>query len=522
MTDWIFAPHMTDFYKTGHVGMIPGGTSMIYSNMTARSDKLGSKLEDFDHKILLVGIQRALHDIHQMWDKTFFSQPKNVVVAKLKRRLSNSLPSNARVDEICEHFADLHDVGHLPVVIKSLDEGSRVPMRVPFMTITNTNPDFAFVTNYLETVLSNEIWKTVVNSTTSFEYLRFLTASAIETTGDASGVPFQGHDFSARGMSGSLDASTSGIGHLSCFKGTDTVSAIDVVEEYYVKEEDKDNVLIGTSVPATEHMVMCLGGQETEIDTFRRLIVDEYPTGIISIVSDTWDFFQVVTKFVTELKDEILARKPDSSGMAKLTLRPDSGDPVKIICGDPDAPVGSPEYKGAVECLWDVFGGTESPQGYKILDPHVGVIYGDSITLERMVAIVNGLKAKGFASTNVVFGIGSYTYQHVTRDSYSIAGKATYGIVNGQSLNLLKSPKTDDGTKKSATGLLRIEQENGEYVLYENQTPEQEKGGCLKVRYEDGLFYNQTDWTELTARVQNELEKRLHPEKNRKLPEIVI
>ena len=145
-------------------------------------------------------------------------------------------------------------------------------------------------------------------------------------------VLLQAHDFSMRGMSGALDAAHSGIGHLASFIGTDTVAAIEYAEEYYGTEG-----VIGVSVPATEHSVMCMGTKDNEIGTFKRLITELYPQGIVSIVADTWDFWKVITEFTVELKVEILGRTPNELGLAKTVFRPDSGDPVKIICGDKDA-----------------------------------------------------------------------------------------------------------------------------------------------------------------------------------------
>ena len=143
----------------------------------------------------------------------------------------------------------------------------------------------------------------------------------------------------------------------------------------------------------------------------------------------------------------------------KLVIRPDSGDPVKIICGDPEASPDSPEYKGSVRVLWETFRGTLNSKGYIQLDPHIGLIYGDSITLDRCKAICEGLEANGFASTNIVFGIGSYTYQHVTRDTFGFAMKATYGVINGKPVEIYKTPKTDSGLKNSAKGLLRVNED---------------------------------------------------------------
>jgi len=340
------------------------------------------------------------------------------------------------------------------------------------------------------------LWKSCATATIAYEYKKLLRDAAIKTGVDLESIAIQAHDFSFRGMSGIHDAVQHGAGHLTSFIGTDTVAAIDYLEDYYNAEG-----AIGVSVPATEHSVMCMGTKEDEVETFRRLIEDLYPKGIVSIVSDTWDFWQVITEFTVALKDKILARQPNEMGLAKVVFRPDSGDPVKIICGDPDAPKNSPAYKGAVECLWDVFGGTKTDAGYKVLHQRVGLIYGDSITLERAKRTLDGLAAKGFASSNVVLGIGSYTYQYMTRDSFGFAMKATWGQVDGKGRDIFKDPITDSGLKKSAKGLLRVELEDGDSVLYDQQTPEQEKHGALEVVFEDGELLVNESLTEIRERL---------------------
>lgn len=244
-----------------------------------------------------------------------------------------------------------------------------------------------------------------------------------------------------------------------------------------------------------------MGTQDGEVKTFRRLIEEVYPAGIVSIVSDTWDFWQVITEFLPELKAGILARD------GKVVIRPDSGDPVKIIIGDDDACPGSPEYKGAIECLWETFGGTMTSRGYKLLDSHIGLIYGDSITTERQLAILEGLKKKGFASYNVVLGIGSYTYEYVTRDTFGFAMKATYGEVNGIGRDIFKDPKTDDGTKKSAKGLMQVYRDpaSGKLTLKDQCTWEEEGQGELKTVFKDGKLM--VDWTlaEIRGKVKSNL-----------------
>lgn len=483
-----------DFYKADHRRQYPDNTEYVYSNFTPRSSRLATVLEGFDDRVVFIGLQAYIKRIIiKQWNTEFFSKPKAEVIANYKRRMDRSLGE----DSISmDHIEDLHDLGYLPLEIKALPEGSRVNVRVPMLTVINTLPEFFWLTNYIETSISAEVWKSCTTATIAYEYKRLLVKYAKKTGAPLDFVPLQAHDFSFRGMSGSHDAAQSGIGHLTSFIGTDTIPAIEYAEDYYDAQE-----VIGVSVPATEHSVMCMGTKEDEIETFKRLINDLYPTGIISIVSDTWDFWKVITEFTKTLKQDILNRKPNSLGLAKVVFRPDSGDPVKIVCGDEDAPKGSPEYKGAVECLWEIFGGSMSDKGYKLLNERVGLIYGDSITLERARLILEKLEAKGFASTNIVFGIGSYTYQYLTRDTFGFAMKATWGQVDGESREIFKDPLTDKGDKKSAKGLLRIEANEQGFVLHDQQSKQQETQGALKTIFKDGRLVKRVSFDEIRARL---------------------
>lgn len=483
-----------DFYKADHRRQYPQGTEYVYANFTPRSSRLAKMLPDFDDKIVFFGLQGFIkHFLIETWNEGFFNQPKAKVVAAYQRRMDNALGEGAVP---IEHIEALHDLGYLPLKIKALPEGSRVNIKVPVLTIINTDPNFFWLTNYIETVLSAELWKSCTTASIAYEYKRLLTQYAEKTGAPLDFVPVQGHDFSSRGMSGIYDAAQSGVGHLTSFIGTDSVASIDYAEEYY-----NATGIVGVSVPATEHSVMCMGSEEREIATFRRLICELYPAGVVSIVSDTWDFWRVITEFSVELKTEILQRKPNALGLAKVVFRPDSGDPVKIICGDPEAEQDSPAYKGAVQCLWEIFGGTETAQGYKVLNERVGLIYGDSITLERAQNILKGLQAKGFASNNLVFGIGSYTYNYLTRDSFGFAVKATWGQVNGVGRELFKDPVTDSGVKKSAKGLLRVEQTENGFELFDQQNFEQENKGALQTVFENGQLVRECSLDQIRERL---------------------
>ncbi|MGG9964009.1 nicotinate phosphoribosyltransferase [Ferruginibacter sp. SUN106] len=460
---------LTDYYKVGHVFQYPDKTELVYSNLTPRN----SRLKNIDEMVFF-GLQYFTKEyLVKYFTDNFFAQPKEKVIADYKRRISTSLGAGLPT---YEHLEKLHDLGYLPIEIKALPEGSKVPMKVPCITIVNTIPEFYWLTNFLETLLSAIIWQPCTSATIAHAYRKLLNKYAAETGMPAAFVQWQGHDFSFRGMSSLETAILSGMGHLLSFTGTDTIPAIDALEQYY--NANADTELIGGSVAATEHSVMCSGSKDGELETFKRLITKVYPAGIVSIVSDTWDLWKVCTEYLTALKETVLQRD------GKVVIRPDSGNPVKIICGDPEGKTEA-EKKGVVELLWDVFGGTITEKGFKLLDPHIGAIYGDSINLERAQAICEGLKAKGFAS-QVVFGIGSYTYQYNTRDTFGTAMKATYVVVDGEGREIFKNPITDDGTKRSATGLLCVKKENNKFVLHDKVSWEEEAQSELKTVFKDG------------------------------------
>jgi nicotinamide phosphoribosyltransferase len=480
---------LIDGYKADHRRQYPKGTEYVNSNFTARQSRFEGVNE-----IVFFGLQYFVKEyVIDRWNKGFFALPKEQVLKAYKRRLDNYLGAGAVP---VEHVGELHDLGYLPIKIKALPEGTIVPIGVPCLTIVNTNPKFFWLTNYFETLMSNIIWKPITSATTAFLYRKRFEEYAKKTGYDRGFIQWQGHDFSFRGMSGNEDALMSGAGHLLSFTGTDTIPAIDFLEMYYNADSDKE--LIGGSVPATEHSVMCMGEKESEINTFKRLITEIYPNGIVSIVSDTWDFWKVMTEYLPALKNEILARN------GRVVIRPDSGDPVKIICGDyetPESLLTEAQFKGAYELLWDTFGGKVNAMGYKELDPHVGMIYGDSITLPRQDKILRLLEGKGFSPSNLVLGIGSFTYEYVTRDTFGFAMKATWGQVNGVPKNIFKNPKTDSGFKKSAKGLLMVYEENGVLKLKDQCTVEEEKMGLLDIVFEDGKLVKDFSLAEIRARL---------------------
>ncbi|QLB13416.1 nicotinamide phosphoribosyltransferase [Bisgaardia hudsonensis] len=428
---------MCDFYKVSHREQYPEGSQVIYSTFTPRSNKRAPHLD----RAVSFGFQAFIKKylIHY-FNQNFFSRPLDEVLQEYSAFIKRTLGT----EDGGKHIAELHKLGYLPIKIKTIPEGKSVAIKVPMLTIENTHNDFFWLTNYLETLINMSLWQPIVSASVARVYRKTLMSFAEKTCDNQEHIPFQAHDFSMRGMSSLETAETSGAGHLTAFLGTDTIPAISFIEGYYGSKN-----LIGTSIPATEHSVMSAHGID-ELPTFRYLM-KKYPNSMLSIVSDTTDFWHNITVNLPILRDEIMAR-PDH---AKIIIRPDSGDSYKIICGDKDAKT-EHEQKGLIECLWDTFGGTVNRKGYKVLDCHIGAIYGDGVNYEKMTRILEGLTEKGFASSNLVFGVGSLTYQNHTRDTLGFAVKATSIIINNEEKAIFKNPKTDDGLKKSQKGRVKV------------------------------------------------------------------
>lgn len=285
-----------DFYKADHRNQYPEGTEVVYSNFTPRSDRLYGATKFHDGKVVNIGVEGMCKWLLQeTFNEGFFCIPKEEAVQAYKRRMDNALGLDAIA---VDHIEDLHDLGYLPLVVKALPEGARSDIKVPVMTVKNTLPEFFWLVNYLETVMSNALWKPMTTATIAAEYRSILEHYYEKTGAPKEIIDIACHDFSSRGMCGPVDSAMSGIGHLLSFVGTDTVSAIDFAENYYGANSDEE--MVGCSVPATEHSVTCasiadleeeLGGKkEAEKAFLKRLITELYPTGIVSAVADSFDF----------------------------------------------------------------------------------------------------------------------------------------------------------------------------------------------------------------------------------------
>jgi nicotinamide phosphoribosyltransferase len=522
----------SDSYKQCHWKLYPEGIEEVYSNTTPRK----SRVEGSD-RVVVFGLQYFFKKyLIRVWNEGFFNKPIDEVLTKYKRIINNHLGPNV-VNE--SNIRYLHSLGYLPVRIKALPEGSLCPIGVPVFTIVNTDTKCAWLTNFLETISQTILWLPMTTATTAMRFRRLFDKYARETGGDLSFTPWQGHDFSMRGMSSFESAQVSGAAHLLSFTGSDTIPAIEFLEEYYGANVEKE--LISASVTASEHSIQCAYSEEgvDEETAYIQAMLDAQPEGIVSIVCDGYDYWKLITETLPKFKDQILARN------GKVVIRPDTGDPVKIVTGyrvkdidlsssdfikymskpfsdmynqDEDAfrctdgviinldgdTISEVEAKGSIQILYEIFGGKKNSKGYIELAPQIGLIYGDSITYDRADKICENLMTKGFVTTCWVAGIGSYTYQFVTRDTYGFACKCTNVVIQGKSKPIFKSPKTGDGMKKSARGYLSVVRVNGELTLRQNCSKEEEEQGELKVVFENGKLVKEFTLDEIRKRLENE------------------
>lgn len=497
---YMFRPNSlfyTDGYKIGHKKMLAKGTTRLYGTWIPRSTKHAPKGVT---KIVSFGQQLVVKWLHDEFAQNFFSLTRDEAM-----KFGKDMSMYLGMDYDASHFGELHDLGYLPIRIKALPEGIETNPNIPHMTFVNTVDGFAWLTLYLETIVSSLAWKPSTSATIALQYKRNVVEWVMKTDpASAWLIPFLCHDFSARGLS-PWDMLSSGLGHATSFLGSDTIICIPGARYFYNVPEDQMPIY---SVNASEHSV-----STTKIFTVgeQQMIADwltDFPKGILSIVSDTFDLWKLITEYLPANKEAIMARD------GKLVIRPDSGDPVDIICGkrwndeqNPYDENADAIEAGVIELLWDIFGGTINEQGYKVLDPHIGAIYGDSITLDRQIEIYKRLEAKGFAATNIVLGVGSFTYQMNTRDTLGFAAKGAWFEVleNGEkkSYDIYKDPITDDGTKKSLKGLLQVVMEGDEYFVNTQCTPEQEEASVLQTIYEEGRFCNEVSLDEIRKKIDS-------------------
>lgn len=493
---------LLDFYKTTHHEQYPAGLTKLVSYFTPRMSRI-----DGQDELVMFGLQAFIKTyLIEYFNENFFNRPRKEVISEYCRVLDNTLGSGAYdIGKIVE----LYDLGYLPLEIRAIPEGTLVPIKVPMIEISNTNPNFAWLVNTIESVMSAELWHPMISANVGYWYREIVNqAYAISVDDNIPRNKALG-DFSFRGQESLQSAIKSSAAFCLSFLNTATVPTIPFLEKMYNCDCTKEPVAYGSI--STEHSVMCsnyaIDGDE--VSFVRRLLTKIYPNYSFSMVSDSYDYWNLVDNILPQLKAEVLAHN------GCLLARGDSGDPVEIVTE-------------TVFHLWNTFGGTVNSKGYKVLDPHVKAIYGDSITLQRCTEIYKRLIEAGFACNNVALGVGSFSMQCLesfdtfkavhgfnnpmqlspfTRDTFGIAVKATYGEIDGVGFEIFKNPKTDTGKfKKSQRGMCRVyHQEDGKITYEDELTPTSIQGeNMLEVVFKDGAIVKEYTLNEVRSRLHAE------------------
>lgn len=425
---------LIDFYKAVHAEMLPKGITKSVSYFTPRMSRVKRW-----NSVVMFGLQGFIKTyLIEYFNDEFFNKPFDDVMSEYKRVMNATLEKNAYKIEKIEA---LHKLRYLPIEIVSLPEGTKVPMHVPMFGITNTHPDFAWLPQSLESLISAEMWHPMLAATVGATYRDIVNEYYDKTCDDNISRARALGAFDFRGEECLESAVKAGAGWCLSFLNTATVPTIPYLEQMYNCDCTKEPVAFGS--PSTEHSVMCSnyavdGDEETLL---RRLLTEIYPDVSFSAVLDSYDYWNIIDNVLPRIRNEIMNHK------GCMLMRGDSGDCVEVVTK-------------TVFKLWEHFGGTINSKGYKVLDPHVKAIYGDSITVQRCEEIYKILETNGFACSNVALGVGSFSFQCIeedgilkpfTRDTFSSCIKATYCEIDGMPTPIFKNPK-DGGFKKSQKG----------------------------------------------------------------------
>lgn len=447
---------LIDFYKAVHAEMLPKNITKSVSYFTPRMSRV--KMWD---KAVMFGLQGFIKKyLIDYFNEEFFSRDFDEVMNDYSRIMDAALGKGVyRLEKI----EKLHELGYLPIEIVALPEGAMVPMHIPMFGITNTHPDFAWLPQSLESLISAESWHPMLAATVGYTYRQIVNKYYDLTCDDSIERAKALGAFDFRGEECTDSAVKAGAGWCLSFLNTATVPTIPYLEKYYNCDCTKEPVAFGS--PSTEHSVMCsnYAVDGDEITLLRRLLTEIYPETSFSAVLDSYDYWNVIENILPQLKEEILHHN------GCMLMRGDSGDCVEVVTK-------------TVFKLWEEFGGTVNSKGYKVLNPHVKAIYGDSITVQRCEQIYKILTEKGFACSNVALGVGSFSMQCIeeegilkpfTRDTFSSCIKATYCEIDNRPYPIFKNPK-EGGFKKSQKGCCIVtKDESGAFTFTDGHTWEE-------------------------------------------------
>ena len=436
---------LTDSYKVSHHVQYPKGTTEIYSYFESRGGK-------FDETVFF-GLQYFL--------KKYLSRPiTREDIDEAEGFFSLHFGTNKLFNkEGWEYILEKHQ-GKLPVKIRAVPEGTKVGVHNALMTIENTDPNCFWLTNYLETILS-QVWYPTTVATLSRK-TKELIAKYLEETGNSELIDFKLHDFGLRGCSSTESASLGGAAHLVNFMGTDTLPALALVRDYY------DGGMVGHSIAASEHSTITSWGKENEVKAFENMIDQYGDNPLYACVSDSFDIYKACSElWGKQLKEKVLAAN------GTLICRPDSGVPHIVVLN-------------CLQLLGKSFGTTVNEKGYKVLHPKVRLIQGDGVNFEEIDNILSKMKKDGWSADNIAFGMGGGLLQKINRDDQKFAFKCCSAVINGKQVDVFKDPVTDPG-KTSKKGRLDLVERDGKLTTIAVEEPmKRAANSVLETVYENG------------------------------------
>lgn len=451
-----------DSYKASHFTFLEEGTTNIYAYIEARS---GAKHD----AVVISGIQS--------FNKRYMMKPiTKFMIDQAEWFLTNhGEPFNREGWE----YVLTHHNGYIPVIIKSAEEGTTIPVGCPYLTVENTdkNPLAAWCAPYIETKLIRT-WAPIAVATQSNE-IRKLILSFLEKTGTPDLIDYKMVDFGARGVSSKETAEILGAAHLTSFRSTDNLMGIAHAMTYY-----NETNIVGESIPASEHSVTCARGQEGELQ-FYLDIVDRLlgPNKMVSVVADTYDLDLMLDMLGTKIKPYLLAKG------GTWVVRPDSGDPVIQVMN-------------TIRKLDHYFGHTINSKKYKVLHDAVRIIQGDGVDHATVRRILIALETSGYSADNITFGSGGWLLQSLNRDTNRTAMKASYVEINDRKLEIRKVVKTDP-SKASKAGRVTTVLRDGKKICVKEDEITESDVNLLKVTYENGKIFNEINFTTVRENVKS-------------------
>lgn len=454
----------TDSYKASHWLQYPPNTTLVHSYLESRGTDRNWE------KTVFFGLQYIL--------KRYFSGKFTLEMVEEAREVitAHGLPFNY---EGWKSVVEKYD-GRMPFRVRSVAEGTVVPIKNALMTVENTDPEFYWLTSWFETQLMR-IWYPITVATQSYyikqDFYKFLQETADDADAE---INFKVHDFGSRGVSSKETAAIGGAAHLVNFLGTDTMASLVLHRDFYGAE------MAGFSIPAAEHSTMTAWGRENEILAYRNMLQHfAKPDSLVAVVSDSWNIYEACEKIWGEqLRQEVI-----DSG-ARVIIRPDSGNPVKVV-------------SEIMHILADKFGTEINSKGFKVLK-NVRVIQGDGVNENSIHQILQNLKDDGFSASNIAFGIGGSLLQKVNRDTLKFAYKCSAIVVDDKLRDVYKEPITDVGKKSKKGRLDLVLDENGNYKTV--RLPDVETisvdNSQLRTVYENGELLIDEDLEKIRKRAK--------------------